>query len=415
MIHPASRACIIGDITRLRQVLVNLINNAIKFTTRGSVTIEVSASEQVPEGPDDGNVRLDFHVTDTGMGIPVERQHRLFQPFTQIDASTTRKFGGTGLGLAICHRLSRLMGGDIDVRSAAGEGSCFHFFVKATGVPMTDMAAPPTFPPLPALGAVLAVDDLAVNRTMMERSLRSWSLEPHLASNSAEAMASIAAGIPFIAAIVDQDLAGASGLDLIERLRETRPTLPIILLTVPQAGLKRVENDDALLVQVPKPLKAHTLYAALKRALLGNTRPDATSPHVAVPVRIAEAIPLDILLVEDNPVNRKVAQGYLERLGYKAATATNGREAVTAIKERRFDLVFMDLLMPELDGLGATREIRRQCAADNQPIIVALTANAMQGDRDACLAAGMNDYLTKPLRVENLQSAIQRHFGTKLA
>jgi len=413
-IAPEVPACVSADIRRLRQILANLVSNGIKFTARGSLTIEVSAGPTDPEAASDGQIRLDFLVTDTGIGIPADRLGKLFQPFSQVDSSSTRKYGGTGLGLAICQRLSRLMGGDIDVRSVLGEGSCFHFSVMATAVPLTDMVTPPFATAMPAQGPVLVVDDLAVNRTMLERSLRSWSLEPTLASSSAEALVQVATDIPFIAALIDHDLAGESGLELISLIREKRPGLPVILLSPPAVGMKRVDADSDDLVRVAKPLKAHLLQAALKRALVGNTRPEKTTP-AAAPVRLAETIPLDILLVEDNPVNRKVAQGYLERLGYKAATATNGREAVIAIKERRFNLVFMDLQMPELDGIGATREVRSQCAADNQPVIVALTANAMQSDRASCLAAGMNDYMTKPLRIENLQSAIQRHFGTKLA
>src|SRR5690606_32272946 len=172
--------------------------------------------------------------------------------------------------------------------------------------------------------------------------------------------------------------------------------------------------SDPLLFRLAKPLKPYALHDALRRALAGATSPTTTNPANGVP-RLAETIPLDILLAEDNPVNRKVAHGYLERLGYKAATANNGREALTAAKERRFNLVFMDLQMPELDGLAATRAFRAECPADSQPFIVALTANAMPGDRERCLGAGMNDYLTKPVKLEDLQTIIQKHFGPKVS
>ncbi|HEY8994527.1 MAG TPA: response regulator [Lacunisphaera sp.] len=411
-IDPLVPSCINGDITRLRQILVNLVGNAVKFTPAGAVTIEVGVSPLGHGQSAEGELLLDFHVTDTGIGIPAERHHLLFQPFTQVDASNTRKYGGTGLGLAICDRLTRLMGGSIDFQSSAGQGSRFHFSIKTTAVALTDAGTTPLFPPLPSRGAVLAVDDLPVNRTMLDRCLRAWSLEPQLAASADPALA-LAQARPLAAAIIDQELAGTSGLELVAKLRTSLPALPIVLLTPANLNLKRLDGSDALLFRLPKPLKPYALHDALRRALAGAVVQTAASNPAIQAVRLADSIPLDILLAEDNPVNRKVAHGYLERLGYKAATATTGREAVAAVKERRFNLVFMDLQMPELDGLDAAREIRAQCPQDNQPVIVALTANAMQGDRETCLAAGMNDYLTKPLKLEDLQGAIQRHFGVK--
>ncbi len=407
-VAPAAPACILGDITRLRQVLVNLMNNAIKFTARGFVTIEVTSTPLSSE-----EVRIEFRVTDTGIGIPPDRQHVLFQPFSQVDSSTTRKYGGTGLGLAICHRLVHLMGGDIGLESVPGQGSCFHFSIRATVVPIEEINSAPLFSNLPNSGPILAVDDLPVNRLMLERNLRSWRMEPVLAANSDEALALVAEK-PIGAAIIDQDLAGASGVELMASLRRAHPGLPVVLLTPAGGPLKRNDGSDPLLFRLAKPLKPYALHDALRRALAGATSPTTTNPANGVP-RLAETIPLDILLAEDNPVNRKVAHGYLERLGYKAATANNGREALTAAKERRFNLVFMDLQMPELDGLDATRAIRAECPADSQPFIVALTANAMPGDRERCLGAGMNDYLTKPVKLEDLQTIIQKHFGPKVS
>ncbi|HEX2861033.1 MAG TPA: response regulator, partial [Lacunisphaera sp.] len=194
-----------------------------------------------------------------------------------------------------------------------------------------------------------------------------------------------------------------------------QPGLPVILLTPASANLKKSDGANALILRLPKPLKPYALHATLRRALTGTPAAGSAGDQTGSPVRLADTIPLDILLVEDNPVNRKVAHGYLQRLGYKAATATNGREALAAVKDHRFGLVFMDLQMPEMDGLVAARAIRAECPADHQPVIVALTANAMQGDRESCLAAGMNDYLTKPLKIEDLHAAIHRHFGPKPA
>jgi len=412
-IDPAVPACIQGDITRLRQVLVNLMNNAIKFTPQGFVTIEVGVVSDNPARPAEGNLLIDFYVTDTGIGIPADRQHLLFQPFTQVDSSTTRKFGGTGLGLAICHRLCQMMGGSIAVQSTPGQGSRFHFCIQTTAVPITDGDTPPLFPALATEGAILAVDDHPVNRTALRHLLAGWSLRPLVAADAAEALAVIQ-GKKLAAAIVDQELAGASGIDLIPQLRALHPSLPIILL-VPAHGSspKRDDSFDALVFRMPKPIKPYPLHDTLRRAtqaaVVGAVA--GATDLVGTAIRLSEAIPLDILLVEDNPVNQKVALGYLARLGYKADAVANGQEALDAMVTRTFDLIFMDLQMPVMDGLEATRTIRAQLPEERQPVIVALTANAMPGDRESCLAAGMNDYLSKPVKIEELQSMIQRHLG----
>ncbi len=400
--------CILGDITRLRQVLVNLTNNAIKFTPKGFITLEVRLAPDAR--PADGSFLLDFFVSDTGIGIPPDRQHLLFKPFSQVDSSTTRKYGGTGLGLAICHRLCQMMGGSISVQSAPGEGARFHFCIETTAVPLAESAAP-LFQPLPSHGVVLAVDDHPVNREMLDQCLRKWSLDSRLAATPAEALA-IAAHTRLTAAIIDQDLGGVSGVELIARLRTTLPGLPVILLAPAHGSQKRDESFDALVFRLPKPIKPYPLHDALRRALAGTAVPfDDTAAGAAV--RLAEAIPLNILLVEDNPVNQKVAMGYLHRMGYAPDTVGNGLEAVAAARKRKFDLVFMDLQMPEMDGITATKEIRRLLPKDAQPVILALTANAMPGDRERCLAAGMNDHLSKPVKLEELQAAIQRFFGAK--
>ncbi|AOS43099.1 Signal transduction histidine-protein kinase BarA [Lacunisphaera limnophila] len=411
-LDPAVPPCILGDITRLRQVLVNLMNNAIKFTPSGFVTIEVGVIADNPANPAAGNLLIDFYVSDTGIGIPADRQHLLFQPFSQVDSSTTRKFGGTGLGLAICHRLCEMMGGSIDVESVPGQGSRFHFCIQTTAVPITDGNTPPLFPPLPATGAVLAVDDHPVNRTALRHLLEGWALRPLLAATPDEAM-SVIRDQPLAAAIVDQDLAGVSGVSLIPRLRALQPNLPIIMLVPAHGSPKRDESFDSLVFRLPKPIKPYPLHDALRRATqaAGAGVTAGASDLAGTAIRLAEAIPLSILLVEDNPVNQKVALGYLARLGYQPDAVSNGREAVEAVTSRPFDLVFMDLQMPVMDGLEATRAMRAALPPDRLPLIVALTANAMPGDRETCLAAGMNDYLSKPVKIEELQTMIQRHFG----
>jgi PAS domain S-box-containing protein len=404
-------ACIIGDITRLRQVLVNLMNNAIKFTPNGFVTIEVSAVSDTSGRPGEGSHLIDFYVTDTGIGIPPDRQHLLFKPFSQVDSSTTRKFGGTGLGLAICHRLCQMMGGDIKVRSEPGRGSRFHFSIQAPAVPVTDDNTPSLFPPLAVHGAVLAVDDHPVNQAILRQCLTNWSLEPVMARDVPGAMAAIKQR-KIVAAIIDQDLDAASGIDLVPKLRVDYPALPIIMLVPAHGSPKRDDSFDSLVFRLPKPLKPYPLHDMLRRATQAGAATDGSAAGLTgVAVKLSEAIPLNILLVEDNPVNQKVALGYLSRLGYQADAVANGQEAIEAVRERPIDFVLMDLQMPVMDGLEATVRIRTDLPKDRQPLIVALTANAMPGDRERCLAAGMNDYLSKPIKLEELQSMIQRHFG----
>ncbi len=403
---------IMGDITRLRQVLVNLMNNAVKFTPRGFITLEVIAEVRPLSRHPDDQVQLSFYVTDTGIGIPPDRLGMLFQPFTQVDASTTRKYGGTGLGLAICDRLCQLMGGSIDVTSTPGEGSRFHFTIATTAVDITDANAPPMFPPLPG-GTVLAVDDHPVNRTMLYDCLSTWRLKPRIAATAADARRLAAAG-PLAAAIIDQGLPDQPGLELAAALRAQHPALPIVILTPAGESAQRQDGRDPLIFRLPKPIKPYALHDTLRHIIVGHSKGVSVAPMIVDPIaRLADTIPLDILLVEDNPVNQKVAKRYLERLGYQAATAVNGLEGFKAMQARDFQLIFMDMQMPEMDGLQATREIRAKVAKERQPIIIALTANAMQGDRERCLASGMDEYITKPVKIDEIQQMIIRYFGPK--
>jgi CheY-like chemotaxis protein len=304
-----------------------------------------------------------------------------------------------------------MMGGSIDVQSEPGRGSRFHFCIQTTAVPVTDGTTPPLFPPLSAHGAVLAVDDHRVNRTALQQHLQGWSLRPLVAADIAGALA-VSQGQRLAAAIVDQDLENASGIDLIPRLRAGHPGLPIVMLVPAHGAPKRDDSFDSLVFRLPKPIKPYPLHDMLRRATQAGAASHGGATDLAgVAVKLAEAIPLNVLLVEDNPVNQKVAVGYLARLGYKADAVANGQEALDAVLSRPFDLVLMDLQMPVMDGLESTARIRASAAPDRQPLIVALTANAMPGDRERCLAAGMNDYLSKPVKLEELQTMIQRHFG----
>ena len=414
MIDPLVPACVLGDITRLRQVLVNLMNNAVKFTPRGFVTLEVTVDPATVGRPADEKILLDFHVTDSGIGIPADRMDLLFKPFSQVDASTTRKYGGTGLGLAICDRLTQLMGGSIDVTSTPDQGSRFHFCIQTSVVDITDDSTPPLFTALPAGCVVLAVDDHPVNRAALANYLASWKIHPLLAADAASALTQ-AATTPLSAAIIDQELSVQSGLELVADLRSRYPRLPIVLLTPASANSRRPDPNDPLVHRLPKPIKPYPLHDILRRIISGPGSQEPSTTNSRVAVRLADTLPLDILLAEDNPVNQKVLLRYLDLMGYRADAVGNGLEAVHALRERNYHLVFMDVQMPEMDGLQATRQIRSIISPERQPLIVALTANAMQGDRERCLDAGMNDYLSKPVKIDEIQSVISRHFGPESA
>lgn len=401
-IEPDVPAWVMGDITRLRQVLVNLVNNAVKFTPSGAITIEVRLAP--PGVPDASPLLLDFIVTDTGIGIPADRQTALFKPFSQVDSSTTRKYGGTGLGLAICARLAQLMGGSIEVSSQLGKGSRFRFSIQ------TESAAPhAALKPLDFGGTfVLAIDDHPVNRRALEIALRSWNCRSRVVDSPDTAITVSEA--PALA-IVDHDIGGKSGEELIAALRVRFPQLPVILLTAASDGARQGQSTEPSIVRLPKPIKPSFLGEGIARLLQGSPAPALPAPAAPEPARLGERVPLDILLVEDNPVNQKVALHLLARLGYHADAVGNGLEAVKAVHQRDYDLVFMDVQMPEMDGFAATREIRRHVPAPRQPKIVALTANAVQGDRERCLTAGMDDYVSKPVKLDDLQTVIVRYFN----
>ncbi|MBA4137880.1 MAG: hypothetical protein C0518_11230 [Opitutus sp.] len=401
-IEPDVPAWIVGDITRLRQILVNLVNNAVKFTPKGAITVEVRLAP--PAVPDANPVLIDFIVTDTGIGIPADRQSALFKPFSQVDSSTTRKYGGTGLGLAICARLAQLMGGGIEVTSQLGKGSRFAFSIQTE--PFHPHSATK---PLDLGGApVLGVDDLAVNRRALEIALRSWNCQPRIVDTPDTALTTSTTPV---LAIIDHDLAGHSGEDLGVALRRRFPALPLILLTAASDGARQGQTSEPFIVRLPKPIKPSFLGECVARLVRGLPLPPTPPPTTPSITPLGDTVPLDILLVEDNPVNQKVALHLLARLGYKADAVGNGLEAVKAVNQRDYDLVFMDVQMPEMDGFAATREIRQHVPVPRQPKIVALTANAVQGDRERCLASGMDDYVAKPVKLDELHTVIVKYFG----
>jgi PAS domain S-box-containing protein len=400
LIDEDAPAGIVGDASRLRQVLLNLLSNAVKFTEEGEVVVLVEA-EATASGP----VRLEFAVRDTGIGIPPDRMDRLFTSFSQVDASTTRRYGGTGLGLAISKRLVELMGGTIRVESDEGEGSIFRItlLVEPAELPMR-RAADDALTQL--LGKrVLIVDDNATNREIVTRHGRAWGMEPVAVESGAAALALVDAGERFDVAVLDMMMPRMDGVELARELRtrRSRRELPMLLLT----SLGRLAHDAAgndFDAQLAKPVRASQLYNALVRLLAAEEGSESTF-EAERPGTAGSS--LRILLAEDNAVNQKVALRMLERLGYTADVAANGLEAIAALERRTYDVVLMDVQMPELDGLDASRRICKRWP-ETRPRIIAMTANALPEDREACFAAGMDDYVAKPIRPDVLAGALKR-------
>jgi CheY-like chemotaxis protein/signal transduction histidine kinase len=389
---------VVGDATRLRQVVVNLLANAVKFTAQGEVMITVGTRDS-PEG----GLTLDVAVTDTGIGIPDDRLDRLFVSFSQVESSTTRIYGGTGLGLAISARLVKAMGGRIDVKSQVGQGSTFSFSIP------TQRAEPPGASSQPAAADLrgvhlLVIADNANSRRIIAGHLERWGATTDVANGASAAIGLIEGDRRYDVGLVDLDKPGKDGADLAIALR-SRPGyqhLPLILLNPRTQRDERLEAGKSV-VHMSKPTKFSHLRRAVSEAV-GVSAPVSVRPDAAAPPPIP--LPLRILLVEDNPINQKVASLMLQQQGYRTDVAGNGVEALAALRRARYDLVLMDVQMPEMDGLEATRHIRSELAADQQPTIVAMTASATTEDRDQCLLAGMDDYLSKPIRTEQLAALL---------
>ncbi len=411
LLDPKAPTAVVGDATRLRQILVNLLTNAVKFTDEGEVVLSVE-SERIADGDGRAEIyELHFAVRDTGIGVPHERMDRLFQSFSQVDASTTRRYGGTGLGLAISKRLSEMMGGTMWVESEAGRGSVFHFTVKAEAAAAPELVDAPR-KRVPLVGKrLLVVDDNATNREVVKRQASSWEMVARDTGSPAEALEWIRRGDPFDAAILDVHMPDMDGLALAREIRRYRDgrLLPLVMLTSLGRRSEDVEAGLDIAAQLTKPIKASQLYEALT-SVFGNI-PEEVEPvgaRVGRGAPPAERAPLQILLADDNAVNQQVALVLLEKMGYRADVVTNGAEVLDALGRQPYDVVLMDVEMPVMDGLEASRRINQLWPATQRPRIVAMTANAMQGDRETCLAAGMDDYLSKPIRAEELAAALAR-------
>ncbi|MGD1902496.1 MAG: response regulator [Geitlerinemataceae cyanobacterium] len=433
---------IFGDVTRLRQVLVNLLGNAVKFTSDGEIVVETSvrplAAAQSPDSNEElsravspsGEMRyeLEFAVRDTGIGIPPNRMHRLFRSFSQVDSSITREYGGTGLGLAISKQLSELMGGQMWVDSKgmfAGEppedrepqtapdapGAVFYFTVVAEIAPAESL--PVKQGDFSGLidKHVLIVDDNPTNCKILTLETQSWGMSSTVVDRPSAALEALDNGGDFDLAILDVQMPEMNGIELARCIRNRGlrgKDLPLVVLTSVGWDISPSVRELDFAAFVSKPIKQSQLYNILNDALSGRTTvrtPTGTSTYDA---EMAARLPLKILIAEDNIVNQKVATQTLQRLGYRADVVGNGREAIDAVARQHYDVVLMDMQMPVMDGLEASRQICQRWLRDRRPRLIALTANAMRGDRDACLEAGMDDYISKPIRLDELTEALGR-------
>ncbi len=429
LVDDAIPKILVSDVTRLRQILVNLISNAVKFTAQGEVVIEVApaahGARTLEPGtePDTDFLRhpeqwlIHFTVRDTGIGIPLDRQHRLFKSFQQVDASTTRHYGGTGLGLAICRRLVELLGGKIWVDSDAGRGATFHFTILTKAAAAI---APPSWQmPQPQLAGkrLLIVEDNATNRRLITHRAEQWGMTVEAAANAPDALKRLGDSPPFDVAILDQQLPEVDGLALADQFRK-QPAgryLPLLLLS----SVRR-HADEAhplavgISVSVHKPIRPAQLLDALCRVLNIQIQREKKAPAApSLDATFSRRLPLRVLLADDNPINQKVGMSVLHKLGYRADVAGNGLDVLSALEQRTYDVLFLDVQMPEMDGLDCARQICTRWNRDKRPVIVAMTGNALMGDREKCLAAGMDDYISKPVRIAELQAVLERWGPTK--
>ncbi|HSW06790.1 response regulator [Aquabacterium sp.] len=404
---PEVPPALLGDAGRVRQILANYLSNAVKFTPRGEVVVSVSAMAAA-----DGRQELRCAVRDTGIGISPERFDRLFQSFSQAETSTHREYGGSGLGLAICKRLAELMGGRVWVESQPGQGSTFCFSLIAA-LPAADAPAPQRpaeAMPLAGLRAWV-IDDNDTHRRVLCRQLRDWGLEVHDSGDPNQALDWARRGEPADLAVLDLHMPVLDGLQLAQALQQQRgPALKQLLLT---SGFPLPEADAraaGLLAQLSKPVKHTALLNTLLKLLQREPAPSAAA-SAAPPETDAPMVPLRVLIAEDNPINAQVMTLVLEQMGHRSEVAANGAEAIAALRRQAFDLILMDVQMPVMDGIEATREIHREWPPAARPRIVALTAGVMSQEQQACREAGMDDFLVKPLDRDQLAAVLAQCRG----
>ncbi|MGK5092540.1 response regulator [Deltaproteobacteria bacterium TL4] len=412
LLEPKVPPFIRGDVTRLRQILVNLLSNAVKFTEAGEIMVSLKKLSQTED-----SVKLQFSVRDTGIGIPADKKHRLFNAFSQVDVSTTRKYGGTGLGLAISARLTQLMGGEMWVESQEGQGSTFYFTIQT----QETLVEPKIFMDehLPELQnkQVLVVDDNQTNLRVLTLHCEHWKMVTRATTSPRQALDWIESGSAFDVAILDFQMPDMNGLQLGTEIRKRRAkdTLPMILFSslTPEEGTE--PWSDPFNAHISKPIRESLLFSTLVELLSG--KPHAvlsdelkSDPHS----KLGEKMPLRILVAEDNRINQTLVLALLHELGYLADLASNGLEVLENLKRQDYDVILMDVQMPEMDGLQATRQIVKHYPPEKRPRIIAVTANAIQGDRERCIQAGMDDYISKPIEEKELLSVLER-WGKQIA
>ena len=407
-IDPLVPTAFLGDITRLRQVLVNLLSNGVKFTEAGEIFISCSMKPALPGS--DPRPLLHVAVRDSGMGISEEAKKRLFQSFTQVDATTTRKYGGTGLGLAISQRLVELLGGRIWVESEVGKGSTFAFEIPITVTEAPSRVLIHTKQGTMEGRRILVVDDNETNRRILKLQIEEWGPRVRCAVSGEDAWNKIQSGDPFDLVLADYKMPGMNGIELARKIREIGPVkdLPVILMT--SMGVMTNSEDSGVIKTLVKPVKAQALLDAVQQAWMGLAIKAAERSPEDDESKTGEKFPLRILLAEDNVVNQRVANLILKRMGYRSDTVANGLEVLEALRQRDYDVILLDIQMPEMDGFSVAREICRIYEKKNRPRMIAMTANALQGDRERCLDAGMDDYLTKPVRREEILLRLKRSY-----
>lgn len=391
---------IIGDVTRLRQVLVNLVSNGLKFTQAGEILISVNC-----QGFYDGMYTLEFTVKDTGIGISADKYHKLFESFSQVDSSTTRKYGGTGLGLAICQRLVTLMGGKIHVESEYGKGSSFIFTIRAAANTQKIQYNTRPKADLNSLKdkSILILDDNNTNLKILNKQCELWCLKPTVCNNYQKALENIAS-THYDLAIIDMLMPDLNGIDVATIIKQQRPDLPLILFS--SAGYISVNDEQVkqlFTAIVNKPVKHDQMEEVLIRVLSKQEKKQQSA--IIQEISDIDALPIKILVAEDDEINRRLIGRALEKLGYNFDIVENGKLAVESLANKKYHLVFMDVMMPEMDGNEATRIISNTYG-DKKPIIIALTANALTGDKENTLERGMDDYISKPYKIQDIKNVI---------
>ena len=388
---------------RLRQVLTNLIGNAIKFTDHGDITVFV-----LPRSQRGDNYELEFQINDTGSGIPADRLDSIFEQFSQADSTLSRLNEGTGLGLAISRRLVNMMQGEIWAASTIGIGSRFHFTLKTRAA--EGKLKPFLYPDIPEMigKRILIVENNIANQQALQDICSGWGAIAKTFATSREAITHIAAGHTYDIGLVDSNLPQASALEFAQyvRSRYNKQELPLILIAPPNDPHAKDTVRELFNLYLTKPITRSRLFDSLMTVLgklnLVTTRPEQSQ------LKLGERLPLTILLAEDNPINQMVAASILDEMAYKVDIAEDGKQAIAALHKKPYDVIFMDMQMPEMDGLEATRRIRADFPSAHQPIIVAMTANAMESDKQECLLAGMNDYISKPVLPEAVETVLKR-------